>query len=199
MTPRAPKMSSRRTAAKSASTWKPLAGAAAVAAASVALAAGATVLGVARLGLYDVAATSQHTAPVFALLESGMRNGVRARARGVQVPALQDAALIDRGFRCYSEHCEQCHGGPGVARAPFSRGMLPAPHDLSQTGRDWPPAHLYWVTRHGLKMTGMPAWEYRLPDAELWAVVAFVGQLHRHTPASYAALRTRPGRGCEQR
>jgi mono/diheme cytochrome c family protein len=160
------------------------------AAATLAIAAAAVVV-IAKTGAYDVSATSQHTAPVYQLLEMGMRNGVRVRAAGLAVPPLQDRTLIDRGFTCYIEHCEQCHGGPGVARAPFSRGLLPQPHDLSQTGREWAPAQLYWVTRHGLKMTGMPAWGYRLPDAELWGIVAFLRELHLQSPSSYAALRAR--------
>jgi cytochrome c2 len=37
-------------------------------------------------------------------------------------------------------------------------------------------------------MTGMPAWEMRHPDADLWAIVAFVKQLPRLTAADYEAM-----------
>ena len=40
--------------------------------------------------------------------------------------------------------------------------------------REWPAEWLYHVTKKGVRMTGMPAWEYRLADASLWSTVAFL-------------------------
>jgi hypothetical protein len=37
-------------------------------------------------GLYNVAATEQHTQPVYSLLETAMRQSVRLRARGIEPP-----------------------------------------------------------------------------------------------------------------
>ncbi len=42
------------------------------------------------------------------------------------------------------------------------------------------------MTRHGIKMSGMPAWEFRLADEDLWAVVAFLQRLPDLTPQQYA-------------
>lgn len=56
------------------------------------------------------------------------------------------------------------------------------------TAREWRPAELYWVVRHGVKATGMPAWAYRLSDRDLWAVVAFLRQLPTLSPADYVEL-----------
>ena len=36
-------------------------------------------------------------------------------------------------------------------------------------------------------MSGMPAWEYRLADADLWAVVGFLQRLPELTPAAFRA------------
>jgi mono/diheme cytochrome c family protein len=52
--------------------------------------------------------------------------------------------------------------------------------------RYWRPRELYWVTRNGIKMSGMPAWEFRLTDEELWAVVAFMQRLPDLNAAQYA-------------
>jgi mono/diheme cytochrome c family protein len=46
---------------------------------------------------------------------------------------------------------------------------------------------MYWIVRHGIKMSGMPAWEYRMTDEQLWQVVAFMQRLPELTPAQYAA------------
>lgn len=140
------------------------------------LAAAAVAAAVALLygGVYNVAATEQHLRPTFWLLEAGVRESVQRRARGIEVPPLEAEAKIQRGFRCFQTHCVQCHGAPGVAPADFAKGLLPLPTSLSQATRDWRPAELFWITKHGIKMTGMPAWGFRLDDGALWSIVAFL-------------------------
>ncbi|MGH6612256.1 MAG: c-type cytochrome [Burkholderiaceae bacterium] len=140
-------------------------------------------------GVYDVAATSQHTLPVYGLLEAVTRRSVVTHARAIEVPPLTSPALAERGFRLYDQHCVQCHGAPGVAPAPFALGLLPAPANLPATAREWTPAEVFWTVKHGLKMTGMPAWKFRLPEEDIWAIVAFVRQLPTIAPLEYQALR----------
>lgn len=143
-------------------------------------------------GWYDISATDQHLAPTYWLLDTGMRRSVKLRADRIAVPALDDPQLAARGAAHYKAHCEQCHGGPGVAPQPFALGMIPAPAMLSYTAAEWPPAALYWVIAEGIKMSGMPAWKYRLREEDMWALVAFLKRLPRLSPAEYRALKTPP-------
>lgn len=139
-------------------------------------------------GIYNVAATEQHTRPVYWLLDMALKQSIRRRAEKITVPPLTDTSLINRGFHCYQEQCLQCHGAPGVARDDLGKGLTPVPVELVYTAREWTPAEIYWTVRHGIKMTGMPAWEFRLPDEDLWAIVAFVKQLHTFSPQAYEIL-----------
>jgi mono/diheme cytochrome c family protein len=141
------------------------------------------------LGVYNPAATIQHTPPVYWLLTVAMRQSVEQRADDIRAPALDDPGRIDHGFRLYHAHCEQCHGAPGVAPAAFALGMTPLPANLALTAREWgDAAQLYWVVKYGIKMSGMPAWEFRLTDLELWNVVAFVNRLPSLSPDQYRAM-----------
>ena len=157
--------------------------------------AGAVLL----FGGYNVAATSQHTAPVFWVLDFASQRSIALRARLVGAPPPTTPESLTRGHRVYATHCMQCHGAPGVAPEPFALGLLPAAENLVLKARERPPHELYWTIRYGLKMTGMPAWEYRLDDADLWAVTAFLGELARWSPADWrartAALGRAPMRG----
>ena len=139
-------------------------------------------------GLYNVSATEQHTAPVYWALEAGMRNAVKLRARDITPPELSGSALVQRGLVLHREACVQCHGAPGVPPGDAGKGLLPVPNNLAQTAREWSAAEIYWVTRHGLKMTGMPAWGMRFADDDLWAIVAFVKHLPRLSAAEYEAM-----------
>jgi mono/diheme cytochrome c family protein len=57
----------------------------------------------------------------------------------------------------------------------------------------WRPREIYWITRHGIKMSGMPAWQFRLDDEALWDVAAFVQVLPTLSPQAYAQA-TAPAR-----
>jgi cytochrome c2 len=86
----------------------------------------------------------------------------------------------------------RCHGAPGIAPEPFALGLQPLATPLVQSGRDLPPRALYWIVKNGIKMTAMPAFAFRMDEAELWAVVAAVMELPRLSPAAYQALTTIP-------
>jgi len=153
--------------------------------------------GILYSGFYSVAATEQHLRPTFRMLDVGLRRSVERHARGISPPPLHDAALVERGFACFRVHCEQCHGAPGTARAEFAQGLLPVPSSLSQASADWKPAELYWLTRKGIKMTGMPAWEYRLDDTSVWALVAFLQVLPGWSPQRYRVAAAASSATCE--
>jgi mono/diheme cytochrome c family protein len=139
-------------------------------------------------GIYNVAATEQHIKPVVRLLDYAMRQSVKLRAASVEAPDLSDAQHIRNGIRHYRTYCLQCHGAPGIAPDSLGFGMNPAPANLVATAREWQASEIYWVVRYGIRMTGMPAWEYRLSDQEIWDVVAFVEQLPAMSPKDFAAL-----------
>src|SRR4051812_19267059 len=164
--------------------WKAVACTLGVLAALGALTGAAVVYG----GGYDVAATTPHFQAVYSLLETAMRRSVVRRARGIEAPAsLVSEPSLRRGAACYRDHCVQCHGGPGVPRLGPGLGMQPLPSALNDASPQWQPRELYWITRHGIRMTGMPAWQYRLADEDLWAVTGFLAVLPELTAAQYAA------------
>ena len=164
-------------------------------AATLLVCAGAGALGgwiVLKSGWYNIGATRQHWQPVYTLLEQGMHESVRHHAREVVVPeALAGGAAraqLVAGAGLYRQHCAQCHGAPGVAQEAIGQSMQPIPGPLVDAARRWRKNELYWITRHGIKMSGMPAWGHHLDEEQLWAVVAFLGQLPTVSAQAYAQL-----------
>jgi mono/diheme cytochrome c family protein len=143
-------------------------------------------------GIYDISATDQHLAPTYWLLDTSMRRSVKQRAEKIAVPDLEEPAKVQAGAFLYRQHCLQCHGAPGVAPVPFALGMTPAPVPLVHTARAWTPAEMFWVIKEGIKMTGMPAWKYRMSDRDIWSIVAFLPAMARLTPEQYAKLQMTP-------
>lgn len=164
------------------------------------VAATAAALGVSALlgaalvvygGLYEVAATRAHWQPTHSLLQVAMRQSVQLRARGIAEPALGDERMALSGAACFQAKCVQCHGAPGVAQDDIGRSMQPLPGPLVDARQHWRPRELYWLVRHGLKMTGMPAWQYRLADGEIWDLVAFMQHLPELNAPQYAQWQER--------
>jgi mono/diheme cytochrome c family protein len=153
----------------------------------LALAAGGAGLFV-YAGLYNISATEQHTSPVYKLLEYAMLRSVKVRTGSITVPELGSEQRISSGLAHYREHCLQCHGAPGISPHTLAFGMTPAPVNLVSTAREWKPAEIYWVIKHGIKMSGMPAWEYHLSDEDIWNLVAFVEAMPAMSPVEYATL-----------
>jgi mono/diheme cytochrome c family protein len=149
-------------------------------------------------GAYSVTATTQHFRITHRLLDAGLRYSVRSAAADISVPRLDDATMKVRGANCFATHCVQCHGAPGESRADEGKGMLPIATSLAQSGREWPPEWLYYVVSKGVRMTGMPAWEYRMSQQSIWSTVAFLRELPVLTVAEYEALAERSsGVACE--
>lgn len=149
-----------------------------------------------RSGIYDIAATNQHLAITYWALDTALVHSVRRHAAGIPVPGdLFAPERLASGLRAYRDHCVACHGAPGVARQPFAMGLNPLPPPLAQTARDRTANEVYWAIKYGIKMSGMPAWKYRMDEEALWAVTAFVERLPLLSPAEYRALAASAGGG----
>jgi mono/diheme cytochrome c family protein len=160
--------------------------------ASIVVLTAAGVAGFVWSGIYDVSASDQHTALVFRLLKKVKHYSVARHSADVRVPELGAPEQLTRGVALYREHCVGCHGAPGVAPDAFALAMRPLPTPLARSGRDMSLAAIYWTVKHGIKMTGMPAFEFRMDEADVWAVVAFVRQMPSLKPVQYQELVASP-------
>lgn len=139
-------------------------------------------------GAYSTAATKQHFLVTYRILELGLRYSVAASADDLGAPHSTRGGDPAVGQACYREHCQQCHGAPGIARDELGRGQLPSPGHLSQSAREWSAVELFYVTQQGVRMSGMPAWQYRISEEGLWSTVAFLKQMPDLSRAQYEAM-----------
>jgi cytochrome c553 len=139
-------------------------------------------------GLYSVGAAAGHWPMVAWFLHFAMRNSVETHALPLEAPPLDDPALVERGAGHYETGCLPCHGAPGAPANRIPNNMLPEPPYLPPRIAEWSPEELYWIVKHGLKYTGMPAWPAQSRDDEVWAVTAFLLRLPDLTWDEYSAL-----------
>lgn len=145
------------------------------------------VIGLVGAGWYNVGADSPHWKITYNVLQFARERSVAYHARDLSVPAdLGDEAVILKGAGQYAAMCTGCHLQPGMKDSEIRPGLYPQPPDLSQVRVD--PREAFWVIKHGIKMSAMPAWGSSHDDATIWSMVAFLQKLPGLTPAEYKAI-----------
>ena len=138
-------------------------------------------------GVYNIGADDTHTRPVYSTLQALRERSIEVRASKLQQPAdLKDPARIRQGAGNYNAMCTDCHLGPGMQDTELSKGLYPAPPNLSKETVDAGKA--FWVIKHGIKASGMPAWGKSMEDDYIWNMAAFLQALPKLTPEQYQAL-----------
>ena len=142
----------------------------------------------ASLGLVSISASSGHWKTTGWLLHYAMRRAVSTQSMGIEAPPLDDPGLVLKGAGHYETGCAICHGAPGRERSPIVRGMTPEPPLLAPRIKQWEPQELFWIVKHGIKYTAMPAWPTANRDDEIWAMVAFLQALPAMSEQRYREL-----------
>lgn len=138
-------------------------------------------------GVYNIGADAPHSGLVYKTLEAFRERSIKSRAAHITPPAdLNSAKRIQAGAGLYAEMCTGCHLGPGVEKSEMSQGLYPQAPELAR-GDDLTPAEQFWVIKHGVKLTAMPAWGKTHNDELIWDMVAILQALPKMSPEQYKA------------
>jgi mono/diheme cytochrome c family protein len=89
-----------------------------------------------------------------------------------QPPVAADETNFLAGAGVYKQHCAVCHGLPNQPSTDYATTMFPKPPQLFQ-GKgvtDDPAAESYWKTANGIRLSGMPSFNNKLNDTQIWQV-----------------------------
>lgn len=155
----------------------------------VVVAAGA---GLAAFGMFNVGADEPPGTFAEMFFPSARDRSIAARAADITVPKLDDPQMVAEGAEHYAPMCAMCHLAPGMADTDLRKGLHPQPPVLATLALR-PAGEQFWIVKHGIQMTGMPAWGATHSDGDIWKMVAFLQKLPGMTPEQYRALTV--GRG----
>ena len=137
-------------------------------------------------GTYNIGADNHHTQLVATALQTLRERSIQVRSANLVLPKLDDEQLVLKGAGQYAAMCTNCHLAPGMKDSEIRPGLYPQPPNLSQTRID--PKEAFWVIKHGIKMSAMPAWGSSHDDDTIWSMVAFLQKLPDLSPAQYKAI-----------
>ncbi len=142
-------------------------------------------------GWYPIGADVPHTPIVKSMLGMLVDRSIETRSLRIPVPDIKDDARLVKGAGNYAAMCAQCHLSPGSAETELSRGLYPEPPNLSKEAPKT--AEVFWVVKHGIKASGMPAWGKSMDDDSIWNVAAFVQQLPKLDQGKYKEMVAQSG------
>lgn len=140
-----------------------------------------------RTGAYNVAADEPHWTITHSVMEKVRTASIARRSARIEVPPLGDPTLVTSGAGNYDAMCAGCHLKPGVDSTEMSRGLYPVPPNFT-TRPPGDAAAAFWVIKHGIKMSGMPAWGQSMEDEYVWGLVAFLKELPGMSADRYREL-----------
>lgn len=143
-------------------------------------------------GQVDVSAVTPHSPLVFRIVEVTREQSIKRLARDVVVPVnLSDVERVRQGAGNYAAMCVECHLAPGKKKSEIRMGLYPEPPNLSKWTNPQTdgPARQFWIIKHGIKASGMPAWSKGgIEDEVIWDMVAFLQTMPTLTANQYVAL-----------
>ncbi len=147
-------------------------------------------------GLYPMGADVPHNKLSYFLLETLREKSIEAGSKDIKVPPLNNSELLLSGGADYNDMCSSCHLQPGKMQSDMSLGLYPMPPNLSLSEDNYKESiqsarRQFWVIKHGIKASGMPAWGVTHDDQRIWAMVAFLQKLPNLTPEQYQIITAR--------
>jgi len=160
-------------------------------------------------GVYPIGADVPHNKATYWLLETLRERSIARAASNIQIPDnLNTSDRLLAGGADYNDMCAGCHLKPGKKDSDFTIGLYPSPPNLSTTSDAHGHEHgsgsdelgatnevalqrQFWIIKHGIKASGMPAWGPTHSDERIWNMVAFLQRLPTLSEDQYQILTSR--------
>jgi len=148
-------------------------------------------------GFYPMGADDHHNDLTYWALKTLRERSIARAANGIEVPTdLDSSERLLAGGADYNDMCAGCHLKPGKTQSDFTLGLYPAPPNLTsaadrQNDAEEQGRRRFWIIKHGIKASGMPAWAPGHDDERIWNMVAFLQRLPELSPQQYQILTAR--------
>ena len=98
----------------------------------------------------------------------------REMPKGAVPLAVNDENLL-QGIQLYAKNCAVCHGNASAQPSNIANGLFQHAPQLARHGvTDDPEGKIYWFIKHGVRLTGMPAFTDNLTEQQIWQVTLFL-------------------------
>src|SRR6478672_12332076 len=128
----------------------------------------------AGLGVLPVQADVAPTALETSLLGAALHAAVARHAANEGNPMSPTEETLLSGAKTYQAMCSRCHGASRESDTSYGRSFYPPAPQLPLTRSSYNDKEMFWIVKHGIRNTAMPAWGNLLSDEDIWQVVTLV-------------------------
>lgn len=147
---------------------------------AIALAAGVYVY--ARCGFLDLRADQEPSALEKNIAGSAMDESTGRHAPKQKNPLQPTQENLLAGARLYRDKCSDCHGSPVNPTSDYGRSFYPRVPQFMKEVPDMPDHENFYVIKHGVRWTAMPAWGTVMTDSEIWQAVTLLSRFEKLPP-----------------
>lgn len=110
-----------------------------------------------------------------------LRATIKREAPTLPAGLSADEETLMAGAKVYAGNCSGCHGAPLSKSPVFAAAYSPSAPLFANgdTVTDDPEGKIYWKIDHGIRFTGMPAFNKLLSEKEMWQVTLFLKHLDK--------------------
>jgi mono/diheme cytochrome c family protein len=125
------------------------------------------------LGLADVRSDQPASQLENSIISTAVHASIRRSAPELRSPVPPTDVNLITGGRMYVEQCARCHGASGGEQ----NGDAALP--LHAMATQFTESQIFWVAKHGIRWTNMPADTQNDSDEELWALAGYIKRTNR--------------------
>lgn len=109
------------------------------------------------------------------MARTSLHASIQREAPKGPVPIALNDANLTAGVKLYAMNCAVCHGASDGKASNIAMGLYQHAPQLAEDGvEDDPEGVIYWKVKHGIRLTGMPAFSGTLTDEQVWQTVLFL-------------------------
>jgi len=133
-----------------------------------------SALVVTRFGLMPVSADGAHSRLEARIMPTVLHASIVRHASGETNPVALNEDNLKAGVETYKAMCARCHSTPEGEASVYGQSFYPAAPQLPKGMAEYTDSQVFWLIKHGIRNTGMPAWRSMLSDNEIWQVVSLL-------------------------
>jgi mono/diheme cytochrome c family protein len=107
---------------------------------------------------------------------------ISRRAPDIKNPVGPTDANLIAGMKIYQANCAVCHGDLNHSRAMLADALYPRAPQFVDDAPDMPEYQNFYIVKHGIRLSGMPAWGQSLSESQMWRVITFLSHMDKLPP-----------------
>ncbi len=121
-----------------------------------------------------VSADGSHSSLEARIMPAVLHASISRHAPRETNPVALSEDSLKAGVDTYKAMCARCHTTPGGNPSVYGQSFYPPAPQLPAGTSQYTDAQLFWLIKHGIRNTGMPAWGDMLSDEEIWQLVSLL-------------------------